>query len=125
MFERQHGKLTVTIYQYGATGQILTSFLEKDEDRIQLSTGQLYALVDDVAVADPEEWAKRFDPRDAIERHLRRVADYFQERAVAHEAAADMASDETRIRWRGMEDAFAVARTRVLEEIESLGPDTP
>jgi hypothetical protein len=122
-FERQHDDLNVVLTRSRNTGEILKADLVQPEDavqeweaRVQLTKAQLYALVDDVAVADPEEWSRRFPPEDAAELALRRVADYCRARAKANRAIGN-------VRGLTLGDGFDLAATRALEEIEALyGP---
>lgn len=117
--ERQHNDLDVTLTR-NREGRIIKADLIQDggplpDDHLQLTPDQLYALVDDVAVADPERWESRFPTEADTEVVLRRVADYFRERAQVN-------------RDRGLNlgaDIFDLAVTRVMEEIEGLYPTVP
>lgn len=115
-FERACGgadPLHIRFLRKRRDGGILKADLVQDEfgyDCLQLTPDQLYGLVDGVAVADPEEWSRRFDPKDAIEQHLLRLVTYFEERAQANR----------RVRQHTVADTFDLAATRVREEIKEL-----
>lgn len=126
---RQHDDLFVALTTNGGT--ITRADLRQDRpglgvDVIEISPTQLYALVDDVAVADPETWAKKFPQEEEAERALRRVAVYFKERArVNRIAAAGSTTTSGRLHYSTMADAFDLAVTAVMEEIEALYPTVP
>ena len=127
-FERKHGNLEVELYR-DQDGRITkTDLLQKEwdeyTDHIQLTPAQLYALVDDVAVADPDEWARRF-PIQQVEAELalRRVADYFRERAKVNRNIGTVAGSKQNVHVQTMADTFDLAVTTVMEEIEALYPD--
>jgi hypothetical protein len=126
-FERAYHGLHVVLTRDRA-GRITTGTLEQGGDetdtvermgpeQINLTRDQLYALVDWVAVADPDEWARRFPQQEEAERALRRVADYLRTRAENNRRFAANAY------FRGEADAFDISVTRVMEEIEALYPE--
>ena len=122
-FKRQHGDLSVRLVRHQLNGRIIKADLQQHDptlEMLQLTAAQLYALVDDVAVADPDEWARRFPPQEETELALRRVADYFRERARVNRQMS-----ENNVYVRTVADTFDLALTRVMEEIESLYPDGP
>lgn len=122
-FTRDHQDLHVRLTQ-DKDGHIAEVALHQEGDLTYLNPFQLYALVDDVAVADPDEWSRRFDPRGPTELALRRVADYFRGRAKANrEAAKWTVGGPGHGRLNTMADTFDLAVTRVMEEIEALYPN--
>lgn len=114
---RQHNNLFVALVTN--RGKITEAALNQTPGGvIQLTPAQLYALVDDVAVADPDEWARRFDPRGAIEQHLRQVADYLKERSEVNRRMAEQGPN--RDYFHTLADALDLGVTACMEEIESL-----
>jgi hypothetical protein len=128
MFERKHQDLHVKLRR-DRDGRIDRARLVQHGSvdtfgTLELTKAQLYALVDDVAVADPEEWSRRFDPRGPIELALRRVADYFQRRVEANRDAEERASQlGSQLKFSAMANAFDQAKDAVQVEIETLYPD--
>lgn len=120
-FERKHDDLTVRLRR-DQDGRIdRARFIQVGSadtyGTLELTPPQLYALVDDMAVADPDEWARRFPHQDETELALRRVADHFRERAKRNR---QVGFGHALV----MAETFDLAVTRVMEEIEGLyGPD--
>ena len=123
-FERQHGDLYVTIFRRRRDGDITHLYLNQDEEQVQLTPAQVYALVDDVAVADPDEWARRFPPEDAAELALRRVADYCRTKGKEYLDLAGPAKDPLRARYLNLAEGLRQAMMQALQEIEALYRDT-
>lgn len=129
-FERQHQDLHVTLTRDRA-GSIVKADLEQGEpapsvgpvESIQLTPYQLYALVDDVAVADPNEWSRRFDPRGPTELALRRVADYCRTKGKEYLDLAGPAKDPIRARYINLAEGMRQAMMQTLLEIEALYPE--
>jgi hypothetical protein len=116
-FNRQHNDLFVVLTR-DRDGRIVKADLRwpvppDTEVMLRLYRDQLYALIDDVAVADPDTWTKRFPPQEETEQALRRVADYFKDRAKVNR----------QIGQRTVANTFDLALTRTEEEIEDLYKD--
>jgi len=125
--ERQHGDLNVVLI-HDRDGNITKAELTQPEDRVhhrdhlQLTADQLYALVDDVAVADPDTWSMRYPYQEVAELALRRIADYFRERAKTSRMLADDAQADGWGYFNTVADTFDAVAARCLEEIEVLYP---
>lgn len=120
-FVRHHGDVHVIIDR-DVNGRVTAVYLARGEngsglipESIDLSAEQAYAVADDIGVADPDTWAKRFPHQEEAELALRRVADYLKERAEANRQ-----HQQNNDYFRTVAETFDLAVTAVLEEIENI-----